>query len=63
MSFYRKVKASQSISRKTVCPSLQKYSLGPEVLDDLGDDRLEDHFKGLIIKAFVQWEVDCVVCS
>lgn len=61
MASDREVEAAQTVSGKTVCSALQKDGLGPEVLNDLGYDWLEDHLEGLVVKPLVQRKVDCVV--
>lgn len=61
MAFDWKIEASKTISGQTVSSSLQKYGFRSEIFDDFGDDRLEDHLKGLIIESLIEWEVDGVV--
>lgn len=62
MAADREVETTQTISGKTVGSALQKDGLGPEVFNDLGDDRLEDHLERFVIESLVQRKVDGVVC-
>ena len=47
MAFDRQVEASEPISGETVSSSLKQNGIGSEVVDDLGDDRLESMDKAL----------------
>ena len=61
MAFDWQVEASQSISWKTICSSLEQNGIWPEVFNDFGDDRLEDHVKTFIIKSLIKREVDSMI--
>lgn len=49
MALDRQIEASQPISRKRVCSSLEKDGFGSKILHDFADNPLKDMPKGLII--------------